>query len=251
MLQLSKIFKKPFLVDIDDVSGVSIPNPYVGQIVKTPNQTFKISAIDSSGNLSFVKMTDNVDLQNAYNDLRSQIITEKNRAVGIEGSLANIDDALVNNNLVAAINSAKNYADQIKSEILDGAPEALDTLKELADSMGDLTNLKEYTDTQNNSLHNTIKKEAALNFVSVSDDLSVNSGSFLLVDTNSKSITITLPDSPVDNDVIKLKDIKNNASNNNVIVSGNGNTINGDDNLVVDVDGANIELVFINEWIIV
>jgi hypothetical protein len=252
MQQLSKLFKKEFVINTDDINGISIPNPYVGQIIKTPNQAFKISDIDSSGNISFLKMVDFSDLTNSYNDLQSQINVEKNRAISVEGNLTNIDSAFANNNIVSAINSIKNYTDQIKADILDGAPEALDTLKELADSMGDLTDLKGYVDTQIESLHTTIKQEVGTNYVSITDDYTTNIGDYILVDTTNNAITITLPDSPLTNDIIVVKDMKDNAENNSITINGNGNNINGEGTFVINVNGAKVKLLFINnEWLII
>jgi len=103
---LSKIIAKPFIIDTEDINSISIPQKYIGQIIKTPTQSYKITSIDSDGNATFVKIIDKIDLDNVNNNLNNKITNEINRAVGVEGNLSNIDSSLNNTNLVGAINSS-------------------------------------------------------------------------------------------------------------------------------------------------
>jgi len=155
---LSKIIAKPFITDNEDVLSISIPQKYIGQIIKTPTQSYKIVSIDNDGNATFAKIIDKIDLDNINNDLNTKITNEINRAVGVEGNLSNIDSSLNNTNLVGAINSsyskAKEYADAIKDAILDGVDVDLDTLNEITNSIDDITNFKGYVDNNINDLDN-------------------------------------------------------------------------------------------------
>jgi len=316
---LSKVTAKPFIVDVEDVSGISIPQKYVGQIIKTPTQSYKLTEIDSDGNPTLVKVTDKNDLDAIYIELDQRLKDEKNRAINVEGSLLNVDSDLNNNNLVGAINDsyskAKEYADNIKNAILDGVDVDLDTLKEISDSIGDMVDFKGYVDdnisdldnrkTQyleerdsddnltkqqivnkdgnvlvdilaikqsiedeknrainaentldgridneiddrqvaDNNLHSTIRKEVAYSYIYLSEDYTASAGQYLLIDTTD-NVTITLPDA-VDEDFIRIKDLKGNADNKPITVNPNGDdTIMGDNNLTVDVKNAKISLLY-------
>lgn len=69
----------------------------------------------------------------------------------------------------------------------------------------------------------------------------------ILLDTSSSPITITLPASATLflNDTIQLIDISGTAATNNITVQRNGSKIqNIDDDLIIDVNGAIITLIF-------
>ena len=73
------------------------------------------------------------------------------------------------------------------------------------------------------------------------------------VDTNTNTVTITLPASPDDGDIIKIIDTGANASVNNIIINGNTNNIQGSaSNYNITTNRAGTEFIFLtnNGWIL-
>ena len=70
-----------------------------------------------------------------------------------------------------------------------------------------------------------------------------------LVDTTNNTITATLPASPSNGQRIKIIDIGNNLSTNNLIINRNNNTIQGDaSDLTVALNRAAVELLFVTTY---
>ena len=89
----------------------------------------------------------------------------------------------------------------------------------------------------------------------VTSNTTVASGTKSIVDTNSQSITITLPSTPALGEEVRVIDGTGNASVYNITIDRNGNNIMGaSDNLIIDVDRAAIGLVYYNTsngWILI
>ena len=70
-----------------------------------------------------------------------------------------------------------------------------------------------------------------------------------LVNTTNNTITATLPASPSNGQRIKIIDIGNNLSNNNLTINRNNNTIQGDaSDLTVALNRAAVELLFVTTY---
>ena len=89
----------------------------------------------------------------------------------------------------------------------------------------------------------------------VTSNSSVSAGSRNIVDTNSTSITLTLPSTPSLGEEVRVIDGTGNASVYNITIDRNGNNIMGSStNLIVDVDRAAIGLVYYNAtqgWVLI
>ena len=68
----------------------------------------------------------------------------------------------------------------------------------------------------------------------------------ILVDSTITGITITLPNSPVEGQAYKIKDVGGFALTNNIIIDGGGNTIDGASIALINTDYGAVELVFSN-----
>jgi hypothetical protein len=74
----------------------------------------------------------------------------------------------------------------------------------------------------------------------------------VLVDSSVSGLTITLPSSPVDGQVYKIKDVAD-AFTNNVTINGNGKNIDGNSSVLINTQRGGVEICYdalINEWII-
>ena len=68
-------------------------------------------------------------------------------------------------------------------------------------------------------------------------------------DVSSAAFTMTLPTSPTTGDFVEIRQIAGDFSVNNLTVAGNGNNINGDISLIVDVAYAQLALIYNGiEW---
>jgi hypothetical protein len=85
------------------------------------------------------------------------------------------------------------------------------------------------------------------------DDIDANAFEIIWCDTTDNTISVTLPDSPNDYDIITIVDEKYTAENNNINVARNGNNIdNKDEDLSIDINGSYITLKFYsNNWYII
>lgn len=73
------------------------------------------------------------------------------------------------------------------------------------------------------------------------------------IDTTSNTVTITLPASPDDGDIIKIIDVGANASTNNIIIDGNSKNIQGSSsNYNISTNRTGTEFIFLtgNGWIL-
>ena len=75
--------------------------------------------------------------------------------------------------------------------------------------------------------------------------------SYTILANHTAAITITLPSTPLDGQVFKIKDASGNALTNNITISGNGNNIDGGANALINTDYGALELVYnssLGEW---
>lgn len=165
--------------------------------------------------------------------------------------------------------------DTAVNQLLDGAPAALDTLNELAASLGDDANLAASIATDlatkldktggvlsgqitlpNNPSAGTLQASTALyteqtveghekNWQLVSNTYAASSGDRLMLDSSNGAFTVTLPSSPSQGDYVQFADGSGQLSTNSVTVVRNGSNIQstGDD-LEIDVDNHGFKLVF-------
>ena len=77
----------------------------------------------------------------------------------------------------------------------------------------------------------------------------------LLVDCSSASVTITLPSSPSTGESVVISDFTFSSQDNNITINRNGSNILADtENLILDVNGATVELVYSNStvgWMVI
>jgi hypothetical protein len=90
-----------------------------------------------------------------------------------------------------------------------------------------------------------ITTPAIQSWVSVSTSSTVYAGQHIMADTSAGVITLTLPTTPATNEAITFADKFNTWDTNNLTIARNGNTINGlSENLICDIQGANITLIY-------
>lgn len=168
----------------------------------------------------------------------------------------------------ATINS---LIDTAVSQLLDGAPAALDTLNELAASLGDDANiaatiandlaakldktggvLTGQITLPNNPSAGTLQAATALyvdasekNWQLITTTHTAESGERLMIDSSAGAFSITLPASPTQGDYVQFSDGAGQLSTNSVTIDRNGSNIQstGDD-LELDVDNYGFKLVF-------
>lgn len=87
-------------------------------------------------------------------------------------------------------------------------------------------------------------------YTRISDNVVLNSSSYLMVDTSASSITVTLPAFPTLGMKVTVLDVKGNASNNNIVLDRNSKLLMGtEDNLIVDIDNKKVTLVYAgDDW---
>ena len=93
------------------------------------------------------------------------------------------------------------------------------------------------------------------NTIKTADFSVVNQAYWLgyFIDTTSNTVTITLPATPDDGDIIKLIDVGANAATNNIIINGNSNNIQGSSsNYNINTNRSGTEFIFLtgNGWIL-
>ena len=69
-----------------------------------------------------------------------------------------------------------------------------------------------------------------------------------LVNTSSSGLTVTLPTTPTNGDIVIIKDRVNNALNNNVNINGNGKNIDGSGSATVNTNGGSLKMIYSNEF---
>jgi hypothetical protein len=96
---------------------------------------------------------------------------------------------------------------------------------------------------------------SASNWTEKTSNYDAVNGDWLIVNTASSAITITLNASPVLGDTVKIVDGSGNAATNNITVDRNTKNINGvAANLTIDINRASVELVYYdttNGWILI
>lgn len=81
--------------------------------------------------------------------------------------------------------------------------------------------------------------------------LSSASINVLNVDSSSGSVTILLPLSPVTGVSVMIKDVMGTSEINNITIQGNGNTIDGNAQVILALNESSIWIQFNGEWIII
>lgn len=89
-----------------------------------------------------------------------------------------------------------------------------------------------------------------INHISKSANYTAVANDFIYADTSTASFTITLPATPLANDVVAIMDNTSSFATNPLTVARNGNNIMGlAEDMVVDVDNISFELIFNGtEW---
>lgn len=191
----------------------------------------------------------------------------------ISNNLGAIDYADIANKPAAIEDAAsiETYVDGRVQLIVDAAPAALDTLNELAASLGDDA---DFAGTMTTALagksavgHTHVKtditdfahvhpisevtdlqtaldgKKAETNYEIAADNTLVAGGRYFVNTTATR--TLTLPSSPAVGAEVWVIDQTGSAATNNITVNNGGSLINGvSDTLVIDVDGAVATLLY-------
>ena len=79
--------------------------------------------------------------------------------------------------------------------------------------------------------------------ITTSTTLSTGS-TYVIFVNHSAAVTVTLPPTPLDGQVFKIKDVTGDALTNNITVSGNGNNIDGAASGLINTDHGAFELIF-------
>jgi len=195
------------------------------------------------------------------NLLAADVIRLRDALDAIDSDMAARPDAATINTLI----------DSAVSQLLDGAPAALDTLNELAASLGDDANiaatiandlaakldksggtLTGQITLPNNPTSGTLQAATALfvenshkNWQLVSNTHAAFSGDRLMLDSSGGAFTVTLPSSPSQGDYVQFADGAGQLSTNSVTIVRNGSNIQSTaDDLELDVDNYGFTLVF-------
>jgi hypothetical protein len=100
-----------------------------------------------------------------------------------------------------------------------------------------------------NDFFNTNYVIGGLNWETVSTNTNAERGKGYLVDTISSSVTITLPSSPLNGDIVAIADAGGNFSTNLCTVGRNGQNIMGlAEDMTISRDNISIELMFIDGY---
>lgn len=134
----------------------------LGQLIaqETEVRQAALSALQTATNQSITRIDGNVtQLQQIFNqkyDLLTTTVSNVNSAI----SVINGDENTVGS-IAKALFDAKAYTDQKIEEVLDGAPQVLDTLKELADAIGGDGNFVTNINNSVQSVQNDLAVEVA------------------------------------------------------------------------------------------
>jgi hypothetical protein len=156
--------------------------------------------------------------------------------------LASID---LSSAIVTASAAAVNY-------IIDGAPDALNTLNELAAALDDNADILDLYLTQS-SASSTYATQAELaafsseEFLIKAEAYTAVAGNVVFVNSASGAYTITLPSSPTLGDRVRIIDLANNAATNNITIGRNSQNIDGvASNFIIDINNAGVEFIYTN-----
>ena len=174
------------------------------------------------------------------------------------GSIA-WDDVTSRPGPIVDVPALESYVDGRIELIIDGAPDTLNTLNELAQALNDNAT---FADTMNTALagksdvgpshvisdvtnlSTTLDTKKTENNYGIAANNTLAAGGRYFVDTNGAR-TLTLPSSPSVGDEIWIFDQTNLAGTNNITVNNGGSLINGvSDTLVIDANGAVATLIY-------
>ena len=160
---------------------------------------------------------------------------------------------------IVDVPALESYVDGRIELIIDGAPDTLNTLSELAQALNDNAT---FADTMNTALagksdvghshvisdvtnlSTTLDTKKTENNYEIAADNTLAAGGRYFVDTNGAR-TLTLPSSPSVGDEIWIFDQTNLAGTNNITVNNGGSLINGlSDTLIIDANGAVATLIY-------
>ena len=98
----------------------------------------------------------------------------------------------------------------------------------------------------------TLMNSTKFNTTYITSDITLNdSDTFIILVNSSTPITITLPLSPSNNRVFKIKDVSGNAQTYNVTINGNSRNIDGYSDGTIDTDYGSFELIYnqdLDQW---
>jgi len=93
--------------------------------------------------------------------------------------------------------------------------------------------------------NNTIINNIIYNYKEISNNYEALKNDYILVDTRNRSFTIKLPYNPKIGDNIIIIDIFKSFGTHNLIINGNGKSIDSDvDDVSLDINGRKYEIVF-------
>lgn len=102
-------------------------------------------------------------------------------------------------------------------------------------------------------LFNASSSNVATNKIIITGNTTLDATNYIIFcNTTGGTITITLPASPVDGQIYKIKDVGN-AFINNITISGNGNNIDGNTDVFINTERGGFEMIFdslLDEWMI-
>jgi hypothetical protein len=156
---------------------------------------------------------------------------------------------LDNIDLTSTINTASAAAVNF---LVDGAPEALNTLNELAAALEDNADVLDLYLTQSSAstIYATQAELAAFSseeFLIKAEAYTAVAGDVVFVNSASGAYTVTLPASPTLGDRVRIIDLANNAATNNITAGRNGNNIDGSaSNFTIDINNAGVEFIYTN-----
>jgi len=185
------------------------------------------------------------DLNNI--DLTATIQTAS--AAAFASASAYTDSQISNIDLSATIQTASAAAVNF---LVDGAPEALNTLNELAAALEDNADILDLYLTQSSasSIYATQAELAAFSsetFLIKAEAYTAVAGDVVFVNSASGAYTVTLPASPTLGDRVRIIDLANNAATNNITAGRNGNNIDGSaSNFTIDINNAGVEFIYTN-----
>jgi len=227
----------------------------LGQLLnqETDERITAISALQTSANQSITRIDGNViQLQNLFNqryEQTTQLISQLNAS--FDTKIADLEalrviildtqskmqvvqgDETTNGSIAKALFDAKAYTDQKIAAVLNGAPQILDTLKELSDAIGGDGN---FINTINQSIQN-IQSNATANRQEILNILSQSLVKKQRIDLNQQHI---------DQGYVELPVIGIIPNSINAFINRLG--IFQDEDFTVSVVGSNTRITFINSF---
>lgn len=170
-------------------------------------------------------------------------------AAAYASASAYTNSQISNINLSSAIQTASAAA---VNYLVDGAPAALNTLNELAAALDDNADVLDLYLTQSSasSIYATQAALAAFStetFLIKAEAYTAVAGDVVFVNSASGAYTITLPSSPTLGDRVRIIDLANNSTTNNITIGRNSQNIDGvASNFIIDINNAGVELIYTN-----